>query len=389
MSALSASSSRFADRSEATVEAPAYDRVLLWAVLGLMMLGLVMVFSASAVSAAEKLGDPLHYVKRQSLAAIIGLFAMVFAMRLGHRRLEVLAYPILAVALVTLVLVAIPGIGTVAGGARRWIRVGGLSFQPGELAKLALVLYLARSLARKREKILDFAIGFVPHTVVAGTFALLALLEPDFGTAMTLLLLNFTMLFCAGAKVSWLATSVLAGAPAAVYLVVSSEYRMRRILAFLDPWADARGIGYQIAESLMSIGSGGTFGLGLGSGKQKLFYLPEAHTDFIAAVIGEELGLAGILLVIGLFALIIWRGLRAAYRANDAFGAHLATGITALFGVQAVGNLAVVMGLVPTKGLALPFLSYGGTSMVLSLGAAGILLAISAGKGGYLRPPTR
>lgn len=389
MSALSAAASRGVDRSEAQSEAPPYDRVLLWAVLGLTMLGLVMVFSASAVAAAERLGDPLHYVKRQSIAAVLGIFAMLFAMRLGHRRLEALAYPILAVSLVTLVLVAIPGIGTVAGGARRWIRFAGFSFQPGELAKLSLVLYLARSLARKREKILDFSIGFVPHTVVAGTFALLALLEPDFGTAMTLLLLNFTMLFCAGAKLSWLASSFLAGAPAAVYLVVSSEYRMKRILAFLDPWADARGIGYQIAESLMSIGSGGLFGLGLGGGKQKLFYLPEAHTDFIAAVIGEELGLAGILLVIALFATVIWRGLRAAYRAQDAFGAHLATGITALFGVQAVGNLAVVMGLVPTKGLALPFLSYGGTSMVLSLGAAGILLAISAGKGGYLRPSTR
>ena len=368
---------------------PAYDRVLLWAVLALTALGLVMVFSASAVSASEKLGDALYFVKRQAIAAGLGVFAMLFAMKLGHRRLEALAYPVLLVTLVLLVLVLIPGIGTVAGGARRWIRFAGFSFQPGELAKVALVHYLARSLARKKEKVLDFSIGFVPHTAVAGLLALLALLEPDFGTAVTLLVVLFTMLFCAGAKISWLVGSFLLALPFGIHLVLSSPYRMKRILAFLDPWADAKGIGYQVAESLMSVGSGGIAGLGLGAGKQKLFYLPEAHTDFIVSVIGEELGLLGILRVVSLFSVVVWRGVRAAYRAPDAFGAYLALGLTSLFGLQAVANLAVALGMLPTKGLALPFLSYGGTSLVLSLGAAGILLAISAGKGGYLRPATR
>jgi cell division protein FtsW len=366
--------------------APAYDRILLWAVLALTALGLTMVYSASAVSAADRLGDSLYFVKRQLAAAGLGVGAMLVVLKLGHRRLETLAYPILFVSFLALIAVLIPGIGSAGNGAQRWIRVGPAGFQPGELAKLAIVLYLARSLARKGEKVLDFSIGFVPHTVVVAVFALLALAEPDFGTASILALLLFTMLFCAGARISWLVLSVIVAVPVAWHLIASSPYRWRRLMAFLNPWADRQGIGYQVVESLLSVGSGGWFGQGLGAGKQKLFYLPEAHTDFIVSVIGEELGLLGVLLVVLLFGVVIWRGVKAAYAAPDAFGAYLALGLTALFGLQAIVNMLVAMGWLPTKGLALPFVSYGGTSLVLSLAAAGILLAISSGRGGYLRP---
>ncbi|HWV38456.1 MAG TPA: putative lipid II flippase FtsW [Vulgatibacter sp.] len=372
--------------ASAEEKAPAYDRLLLWAVLGLTAIGLTMVYSASAVKAAQGLGDSLYFAKRQVAAAAVGLAGMTLAMKLGYKRLEPLAYPILLAALVLLVLVLIPGIGTVAGGARRWIRFPLISFQPSELAKIALVIYLARSLARKREKVRDFSIGFVPHTLVAGLFTLLVLAQPDFGTSVTLGALLFVMLFAAGAKVSWLVGSVLLAIPVGWQLIAGKEYRMKRVLAFLDPWKYRQDIGYQVTESLISVGSGGLFGLGLGAGKQKLYYLPEAHTDFIIAVVGEELGLAGIVVVLALFGVVLWRGMRAAFNAPDAFGAYLALGLTCLLGLQAIGNMLVAMGMLPTKGLALPFLSYGGTSLVLSLSAAGVLLAISSGTGGFLRP---
>ncbi|HEY0840650.1 MAG TPA: putative lipid II flippase FtsW [Vulgatibacter sp.] len=385
MSAQTTTAGRVASTA-AEAEAPAYDRLLLWAVLGLTAIGLTMVYSASAVKAAQSLDDPFFFAKRQVAAAAIGVSAMIGAMKFGYRRLEPLAYPILLLALVALILVLIPGIGTVAGGARRWIRLPLVSFQPAEFAKIALVIYLARSLARKREKVRDFSIGFVPHTLVAGFFILLVLGQPDFGTAVTLGALLFAMLFAAGAKVSWLVGSALLAVPVGWHLIAGTEYRMKRILAFLDPWKYRQDIGYQVTESLMSVGSGGLFGLGLGAGKQKLYYLPEAHTDFVIAVVGEELGLAGILVVLSLFGIVLWRGMRAAFNAPDAFGAYLALGITWLLGLQAIGNMLVAMGWLPTKGLALPFLSYGGSSLVLSLFAAGVLLAISSGTGGFLRP---
>lgn len=373
-------------RLEPGEEAPRYDRLLLWAVLGLTAIGVTMVYSASAVKAAQGLGDSFYFVKRQLVAAGLGIGCMALAMRFGYRRLELLAYPILLLALLTLILVLIPGVGTLAGGARRWIRLPFIGFQPAELAKLAMILYLARSLARKREKVRDFSIGFVPHSLVAGLIIVLLLAQPDFGTAVTIGLLLFVMLFSAGAKVSWLIGSIFLAVPIGWRLIAGREYRLKRILAFLDPWEHRQDIGYQIAESLMSVGSGGAFGLGLGAGKQKLYYLPEAHTDFIIAVIGEELGLAGISIVLLLFGIVIWRGMRAAFNAPDAFGAYLALGLTALLGLQAIANMLIAMGMLPTKGLTLPFISYGGTSLVLSLCAAGLLLAISSGTGGFLRP---
>jgi cell division protein FtsW len=271
------------------------------------------------------------------------------------------------------------------GGAKRWLRFPGVSVQPAEIAKVAWVVYLSYSLAKKREKVKHFSIGFLPHLGLAGVLVGLCMLEPDFGSSVALLFLMFVLLFAAGARLSWLVGSVLLAIPFAYTAITTSEYRMKRITAFLDPWANRQGSGYQVAESLMSIGSGGTTGLGLGDGRQKLFFLPEAHTDFIFAIIGEELGLIGVGALITLYGIVIWRGIRASLNATEPFGSYLGLGITALIGFQAVVNMAVAMGLVPTKGLTLPFISYGGSSLIVLMGAAGLLLSISGASDGGKR----
>jgi cell division protein FtsW len=357
---------------------PSYDPLLLAAVLGLVGFGLVMVYSASAITAQDKLGDSFYFLKRQAIAAGLGLFAMAVAMKLGYRRMARLAYPLLVLAVILLIAVVIPGLGTTVGGAKRWLRVPGISIQPAEVAKVAWVIYLAYSLAKKREKVKSFSIGFVPHLGIAGLLVLLCMLEPDFGSSVALLVLMFVMLFAAGARLSYILGMVLAAIPMAYIAIASSPYRMKRITAFLDPWANRQGSGYQVAESLMSIGSGGLTGLGLGDGRQKLFFLPEAHTDFIFSIVGEELGLIGVACLIGLYVVVIWRGLRAALNASEAFGTYLGLGIVTLIAFQAVTNMAVAMGVVPTKGLTLPFISYGGSSLIMLMGAAGLLLSISA-----------
>jgi cell division protein FtsW len=233
----------------------------------------------------------------------------------------------------------------------------------------------------------SFSVGFLPHLLLAGFLAALCLLQPDFGSAVALLFLLFAMLFAAGAKLSYLVASVLAALPVGYHLIASSPYRLRRLLAFLDPWGTRHGDGYQVAESLLSVGSGGITGLGLGDGRQKLFFLPEAHTDFIFSIIGEELGLIGVVAVVLLYAVLIWRGLRAALSASEPFGVYLGLGVTALFAFHALVNMSVALGLLPTKGLTLPFISYGGTSLVVMMAAAGILLSISASARAGARPP--
>jgi cell division protein FtsW len=355
-----------------------FDALLLCAVLSLVSLGLVMVYSASAVMAQDKLGDSLYFLNRQLMAAGMGVVAMAVGMKVGWRRLARLAYPLLLVTLVLLVLVLIPGIGTTAGGARRWIRFPGFGLQPAEVAKFAWVVYLSYSLAKKREKVATFSVGFLPHLLLCGLLVGLCMLQPDFGSSVLLVFLLFALLFAAGTKVSYLVGSVLLALPLAYAAVATSPYRMKRVLAFLDPWAHRHDIGYQVAESLMSIGSGGLTGLGLGDGRQKLFFLPEAHTDFIFAIIGEELGLIGVVLLVSLYAIVIWRGIRASLAAPETFGTYLGLGITSIIAFQATVNMCVAMGLLPTKGLTLPFVSYGGTSLVVLMGAAGVLLSLSA-----------
>jgi cell division protein FtsW len=368
-----------------TPSAAAIDPLLLGVVLLLTAIGAVMVYSASAVTAAARYKDSFHFLWRQLVAAGLGLALLVGALRAGYRRAEALAYAALAATFVALALVLLPFVGHMAGGARRWINLGVVSFQPAEAAKLALVLYLARSLSRKSDKMRLFSIGFLPHLLVAGALIALCLAEKDLGTCVVLGLVLFIMLFAAGAKVSYLLGALFLSLPLAWKAIAGTKYRMDRILAWLDPFAHRRDAGYQMWESMVGIGNGGWFGQGLGQGRSKLFYLPEAHTDFIAAVIAEEAGLCGLALLLALYAVFVWRGLRAAFNAADAFGCYLALGVTTLVGVQALVNLGVVTVLLPTKGLTLPFVSYGGSSLMTMLLASGLLLSVSASRGGFLR----
>jgi cell division protein FtsW len=349
-------------------------------VAALLAIGITMVLSTSYLYAQERFGDGTYFFRKQFIAAGIGLGALFITALIPPAAYRRFAYPLLGVVLLLLTMLLTPGIGVVRGGARRWIGVGGFVFQPAELAKLSLVLYLAHSLAKKSDKITTFSIGVLPHLVVGGIFLGLIVMEPDLGTAVTLGLLLFLMLFVAGARPSHLALIGLAALPVVAFAVMGKEYRMRRLLSFLDPWADASNSGFQIIQSYIAFGSGQLWGRGLGESRQKLFYLPEAHTDFIFSVIGEEMGLLGALAVLALFAVIIMRGLRLAGRIEDPFSQHLAFGLTTLLALQALIHMGVVMGLMPTKGLVLPFISYGGSAMVINLIEAGMLLSLSRGR---------
>ena len=362
-----------------------YDPVLLAAVLLLLAFGVVMVYSASAVYAGARLGDGLWFFKRQAMGAGLGLCALLLAMKIGYRRLEALAVPLVIVSLLLLVLVRVPGLGHAAGGAQRWMKLGPITFQPSEIGKLSLILWLARSLAKKQDRIRVFSVGFLPHLFMLGLFAVLLMLEPDFGTTIVLGILTFALLFVAGARSTYLMSVVGAAAPIAAFLVWRSPYRLQRVLTFLDPWKDPQGHGYQTVESLLGFGAGGSFGVGLGESHQKLFFLPAAHTDFILSIVGEELGFVGVAAVLVLFAVIVWRGLKAAHAAPDAFGCYLALGLTLLLSLEAIVNAGMALSLLPTKGMALPFLSYGMSSVISSCLAAGILLSVSGGPGGFLQ----
>jgi cell division protein FtsW len=343
----------------------------------LLSTGIVMIYSASAIVAADRFRDPYFFLKRQVFWAALGCGALWLALRTDYRRLEKFVPVLLGIAAVLLVLVLIPGIGVSINGSRRWLRLGPLSFQPAELAKLALVLYLAAFLARKRGELGDFWAGLVPPLAVGGVLAALVMLQPDLGNAVTLLVLTMGLLFLAGARTSWLAMLAVPALPLAALAIWVAPYRMRRVFAFLDPWQDPRGSGFQIIQSWLAFGGGGIFGRGIGESKQKLFYLPEAHTDFIFAIVGEELGVIGATVVVALFAVLVWRGLRIGLRATEPFGAYLALGITVLVATQTLVNLGVVTGLLPTKGLPLPFLSFGGSALLMTMVATGVLLNIS------------
>ena len=343
----------------------------------LLSAGVVMVYSASAIVAADRFGDPYFFLKKQLFWAFLGSLALWGAMRLDYRRLEKLVLPALLLAVALLVLVLVPAVGQAINGTRRWLRFGPVSFQPVELAKLALVVYLAAFVARKGEAIGDFRRGIVPPLAVAGLLALLVVAQPDLGNAVTLLTLTFALLFLAGGRLRHLALVLGSALPLLALAIWAAPYRVRRITTFFDPWGDPRGSGFQIIQSWLALGSGGWLGRGIGDGKQKLFYLPESHTDFIFAIIGEELGFVGALAILGLFVVFVWRGLRIGLRAPDPFGACLALGLTVLIATQTVVNLGVVTGVLPTKGLPLPFLSFGGSALVVTLLSTGVLLNIS------------
>jgi len=356
-----------------------YDLVLLLMVVALTSFGIVMVYSASSVMAAKNFHDGAYFLKRQGLFALVGFTLAAVAMRIDYHHWRKLAVPILLVSLALLVMVLIPGVGGKVKGASRWIRLPGFNLQPSEFAKLALIFYMAYSLEKKSDKIRSLSYGFLPYMVVLTVMLLLILKQPDLGAALTLAAVTVLMLFAAGTRLVFLLGTVMMAAPIVAYLVFHSAYRLRRIKAFMNPEQDPTGIGWQIIQSKYAFGAGGLFGQGLGEGKQKLFYLPEAHTDFILSVVGEELGFIGVLVIIGMFFILVQRAMRIAMAARDPFGRFLALGIAVLFAIEASVNMGVVTGLLPTKGLALPFLSYGGSSLLISLLAVGILLNISSG----------
>ncbi len=355
-----------------------FDYTLLLTTVLLVGLGLTMVYSATAILARERYHDSLFFLKKEFIALILGCGALFVGWKLPLERWRQLVYPVFAVSLLLLVLVLVPGLGVKALGAQRWLKLGPLTFQPTELGKFAVVLFLAHVLSKKQEKIKIFLVGFAPPMVISGLMILLILAGKDLGNAVVLGATVFMLMFVGGAKPSYLISEILLAMPAFYYLVAGVAYRRQRIMAFLDPWRYEKGAGFQIIQSFLAFHSGGLFGQGLGEGKQKLFYLPEAHTDFIFSVVGEELGLFGTMIVIVLFAVWVFRAFAIAWKAPDAFSQYLAIGIGFMFGLQAVFNISVVMGLLPTKGLALPFLSYGGTSLIIALLGVGLLLNVSS-----------
>jgi cell division protein FtsW len=353
------------------------DMWLLGVVVLLLSTGVVMVYSASAIVAAERFQDPTLFLRKQLFWALLGSLLLLGVLRLDYRRLEGWGWPILIAAGVLLVLVLVPPLAQPINGTRRWLRLGPASVQPAELAKLALVVFLAAWLARHRERLDDFRRVVLPPLAAAGTLALLVLAQPDLGNCLTLVAVTFALLYLAGCPGRYLAAVAGAGLPLVALATWLAPYRVRRITTFLDPWSDPRGSGFQIIQSWLALGGGGLTGRGIGESRQKLFYLPEAHTDFIFAVIGEELGFVGAAAVVALFAVLVWRGLRVGLRAPDAFGAYLALGLTVLIGTETLVNLGVVSGLLPTKGLPLPFISFGGSALLTTMLAAGVLLNIS------------
>ena len=352
------------------------DTILMATVVGIIAFGVVMVYSSSAVYAKHLYGSGTYFLIRQALFAAVGLLVLFVASRIDYHCLRLATYPILVLS-VLLMVVVVAGFGHTVGGATRWIRIGPINVQPAEVAKIAIIFWISYSLSKKRDNLRTFSIGFLPHMLMAGLLMLLCLAQPDFGSAVMIGLLTLLMLFAAGTRTGYLLGAIALAAPAGYFLIASSPYRLKRITAFLEPFKHRQGAGYQITESLMSFGSGGVTGVGLGDSRQKLHFLPEAHTDFISAIVGEELGFVGMLVLCLVFSIVVYRGLSAAWNAFDDYGAYLALGMTLFIGVQAFTNLAVAMGMLPTKGLALPFVSYGGSSLLVNALAVGVLLNVS------------
>ena len=357
-----------------------FDLVLFFSVLSLILIGVVMVYSSSSAIAAKNYGTDYYFLKRQAIFAIAGFVVMAFVRFIPFRLYKTMTYPIMILSIGLLIAIHVTGFGYTAGGATRWIKFGAFSFQPSELARFALVVYLSYSLSKKKELLKKFSIGIVPHAIVLGIFIFLIFLQPDFGSVLILTAITWIMLYVGGVRLKHLLLPMLGLLPVFYVLMMTAEYRLRRILTFLNPWDYSTGDGYQIVHSLMAFGSGGLFGAGVGKGYQKLFYLPEPHTDFIFSVIGEELGLLGVIVILFLYISIFMRGLSIAKKADNDFAGLMALGIALSFGFQVCINLGVCLGLLPTKGLALPFLSYGGTSLLMNMAAIGVLMNIGGNR---------
>ncbi|HEY0379376.1 MAG TPA: putative lipid II flippase FtsW [Pyrinomonadaceae bacterium] len=352
------------------------DKWLFAATAGLALFGIVMVYSASAIMAQEENGNQYYYVIKQGVWTASGFGAMLLAMQFDYQRLRDrrIVYGLLGVTtLLLLVVFAFPRIN----GAHRWIRLAGFSLQPSELSKLALAIFLAYFLEKRAGEEGSLWRTFVPCVAVTGVLAALILKEPDLGTAMMLAVICVVMCFTAGARLLHLGMAAAPGLVIGAGMLLFVPWRFQRLVTFTNPWADPQNSGFQVVQSLIAVGSGGTAGLGFAQGRQKMFFLPFAHSDFIFAVVGEELGLFGALAILAVFGILLWRGVRVALRAPDRFGMLLGLGLVAAIVVQALFNISVVLSLVPTKGIPLPFISYGGSSLVPTLVAMGILLNIS------------
>ena len=353
------------------------DRVLFSSTVLLIGIGVVMVYSASAVLADDRYGRPDLFLLKQALWGVLGLAALAIAMRVDYRMYRNDAFIWTGLGAVCLLLALVLVIGTPVNGARRWFNLGGLGIQPSEFAKLGAVFFTALVLDRRMHRIDEVSYSLLPIAIVVGAMFTLIVLQPDMGTALALLLIVGMMVFAAGLGYGRIVGAALVALPVLLFVIVSEPYRMRRLVAFLDPWADLQDDGWQLVQSFIAVGTGGVFGRGLMEGVQKLFYLPEPHTDFIYAVIAEELGLLGATAVLVCFCVIAWRGLRIALLAEDSFGAFLALGVTTMIAVQALLNISIVLGLLPTTGIPLPLVSSGGSSLLVSMVGVGVLLNVS------------
>ena len=352
-------------------------RLLIGSVVILIAIGVVMIYSASAISASEWMGDSLYYLKRHLLYLLAGGFLVYKASRADLEALRAWAKPVLIAAIVLLALVLVPGLGHSMHGARRWFKLGGFGFQPSEFLKLAIIFYMADFLDRRRDSLGDLKRTVVPALVVLGISAGLIFKQPDFGAAVTVGCVVFILFFVAGFRIAHLGALAALAAPVVIAAILAKPYRLKRLLAFVQPWKDPRGIGYQIIQSFLALGSGGLFGVGLGKSQQKLFYLPMAHTDFIFSVIGEELGFVGAGSVLILFVVFLFAGMVIVFRSRTFFAQLLSMGLVSLIGFQAFINIGVSIGALPTKGLSLPFISYGGSALLVNMLALGLLVRLS------------
>ena len=370
-------------RSDATTaRSQRGDRIVIVLAIILIAVGIGMIYSASAVMAQKRFGDSTYFLKRQLLWLVVGMILLVVVACSDLQTLRVWAIPVLLIGLVTLIIVLLPMIGTSVKGARRWLKLGTYTLQPAELIKVGVLLYLAHYLAKKGDRIEMFTSGFLPPLVVIGAVVGLILLEPDLGTAAVIGLVTMGLLFAGGARLGHLAM-IGVGAIGALYLLIAGVgYRRQRMLSFLDPWSDPEGTGFQVIQSYLALGGGGLFGVGLGEGRQKLFFLPEPHTDFVLSMLGEELGFLGTGIVVLLLALFVIKGFMIALAAEDPFGRYLALGVSFLIAFHTLINVGAISGLIPTKGLPLPFLSYGGSSLVVNMIGTGMLISVSRN-----RPP--
>lgn len=353
------------------------DYLLLTVIFMLLIIGLVMVYSSSNIWADYKYADPLFFLKRQIIFAGVGIVAMFFIINIPYNVWKKYAKVILLICFILLLIVKIPGIGIVRGGAQSWIGIGAFSIQPSEFMKLGLIVFLASYLSSHQKHITSFKKGFLPPISLVFLAFGLIMLQPDLGTGVVLVLTCVLMIYTAGARLIHFFSLSIIGLAGFVFLILSAPYRIKRITAFLDPWEDPLGNGFQIIQSLYAIGPGGLMGIGLGKSLQKYFYLPEPQTDFIFAILGEELGFIGGTAVIVLFFVLFWRGIKVALEAPDSFGRFTAFGIVAMITIQVMINISVVIGLIPVTGITLPFLSYGGSSLTLTLCSVGVLLNIS------------